>query len=108
MRDLHQDAGAVTGARVGADGTAVLEIAEDVERVRDDRVGLVALDVGDEADAAGILLQARILETLGRRARIVFLNRIGRFRGDRRRQLFCHDACALELRPVHVLVLSMR
>ncbi|MGY4355777.1 hypothetical protein ACVW0J_002270 [Bradyrhizobium sp. i1.7.7] len=101
VRDLHQDAGAVTGARVGADGAAMLEVAEDAERVRDDLVGLLALDVGDEADAAGILLQARIVQTYSRRARIVFLNRISRFRGDRRRQFFCHDVCALELRPGH-------
>src|SRR4029077_10920932 len=37
-----------------------LEIAEDRKRVLDDLVRLTALDVGDEADAAGILLVARI------------------------------------------------
>jgi hypothetical protein len=52
MRGLHQDAGAVAGARVGADRTAMLEIAQDVDRVLDDLVRLAALDVGDEADAA--------------------------------------------------------
>ncbi|MGY4466834.1 hypothetical protein ACVWWK_002516 [Bradyrhizobium sp. LB9.1b] len=68
VRDLHQNAGAVTGARIGADGAAVLEVAEDAECVRDDLVGLLALDVGDEADAAGILFQARIVQAYGRRA----------------------------------------
>ncbi|MGY4431098.1 hypothetical protein ACVWWO_003575 [Bradyrhizobium sp. F1.13.1] len=68
MRDLHQNAGAVTGARVGADGAAVLEVAQDAERVRDDLVRLLAPDVGDEADAAGILFQARIVQAYGRRA----------------------------------------
>ncbi|MGY4598834.1 hypothetical protein ACVWXL_006580 [Bradyrhizobium sp. GM22.5] len=67
MRDLHQNAGAVTGARVGADGAAVLEVTEDAERVRDDLVRLLALDVGDEADAAGIFFQARIVQAYGRR-----------------------------------------
>ncbi len=65
VRDLHQDAGAVAGARVGADGAAMLEIAEDAQRVRDDRVRLLALDVGDEADAAAVLLKARIVQAFG-------------------------------------------
>ena len=59
VRDLHQNAGAVAGARIGADGAAVFEIAENVERVGDDLMRLLALDVGDEADAAGILLHRR-------------------------------------------------
>ena len=29
VRDLHQDAGAVAGARIGADRAAMLEVAED-------------------------------------------------------------------------------
>ena len=68
MRDLHQDAGAVAEARIGADGAAVLEIAEDAQRVGDDLMRLLALDVGDEADAAGILLQRRIVQAFGFRA----------------------------------------
>ena len=59
VRDLHQDAGAVAGARIGADRAAMFEIAENADRVRDDLMRLLALDVGDEADAAGILFQAR-------------------------------------------------
>ncbi len=59
VRDLHQDAGAVAGARVGADGAAMFEVAENVDRVVDDLMRLPALDVGDEADAAGILFEAR-------------------------------------------------
>ena len=64
VRDLHQDAGAVAGARIGADRAAMLEIAQDRERVLDDLVRLAALDVGDEADAAGILVERRIVEPL--------------------------------------------
>ena len=40
VRDLDQDAGAVAGQRVGADGAAVLEVLEDAERVLDDLVRL--------------------------------------------------------------------
>ena len=67
MRDLHQDAGAVAGARIGADRAAMLEIAQDRERVLDDLVGFAALDVGDEADPAGAFAQRRIVEALRRR-----------------------------------------
>ena len=59
VRDLHQNAGAVAGARIGADRAAMFEVAENADRVGDDLMRLLALDVGDEADAAGILLQAR-------------------------------------------------
>ena len=69
MRDLHQDAGAVAGQRVGADRAAMLEVAQDREPVLDDLVRLAVLDVGDEADAAGILLVARIEQAAARRAR---------------------------------------
>ena len=68
VRDLHQDAGAVAGARIGADRAAVLQIAQDGERVLDQLVRFLALDVGDEADAAGILVERRIVETLRDRA----------------------------------------
>ena len=67
VRDLHQDAGAVAHARVGADRAAMLQIAEDAQPVLDDQVRLAALDVGDEADAAGVLVERRIVQTLRRR-----------------------------------------
>ena len=69
VRDLHQDAGAVAGARIGADRAAMFEIAEDRDRVLDDLVRLAALDVGDEADAAGIFFVARIEQAVRVRAR---------------------------------------
>jgi hypothetical protein len=36
VRDLHQNAGAVAGARIGADGAAMFEVAENADRVGDD------------------------------------------------------------------------
>src|SRR6185312_4549188 len=60
VRDLHKDARAVAHPRVGADRTAMLEIAEDTQAVFDDLVRLAALDVGDETDAAGILVESGI------------------------------------------------
>ncbi len=102
VRDLHQDAGAVAGARIGADGAAMLEIAENADRIGDDLMRLLALDVGDEADAAGILLQAEVVEALGRRTPGVLARHFRRFRGRGRRQRFCHDVFALDFRPAHL------
>ena len=60
--DLDQDAGAVAHQRVGADRAAVVEVLEDLQALLDDRVRLLALDVGDEADAAGVVLVGRRIE----------------------------------------------
>src|SRR6266436_2768054 len=108
VRNLHQDAGAIAGARVGAHRAAMLEIAEDVHRVGDDLMRLLALDIGDEADAAGILLQRGIVETLGGRTPVVLALLLRRFRGRGRRQRFRGDVFALELRPVHLKSSSIR
>ncbi len=60
VRRLHQNAGAVAGARIGADRAAMLEIEQDRQRVFDDLVRLAALDIGNKSDPAGILFQRRI------------------------------------------------
>ena len=102
VRNLHQNAGAVAGARIGADRAAMLEVAENAERVGDDLMRLLALDIGDEADAAGILFQRGIVKTLGGRAPAVLARGFNRFRGRGRRQRIRHDVFALELRPAHL------
>ena len=56
MRDLQQHAGAVARLGIGADGAAMFEVSQDAQAVGDDLVALDVLDVGDEADAAGIML----------------------------------------------------
>ncbi len=65
VRDLDQDAGAVAGFRIAAAGAAVRQVDQDLDALDDDVVGLVAVDVGDEANAAGIVLVSRVVETLG-------------------------------------------
>jgi hypothetical protein len=60
VRDLDQDAGAVTRQRIGTHGAAVLQVLEDVEGVLDNRVRLAAFQVGDETDAARVVLAARV------------------------------------------------
>jgi hypothetical protein len=49
---------------VGADGAPVVEVLQDLQALLDDRVALVALDMGDKADAAGIVFVGRIVQTL--------------------------------------------
>ena len=67
VRNLDQDAGAVAHQLVGADRAAMVEVLEDLQTLQDDAVRLVALDVGDEADAAGIVFLTRAVETVGSR-----------------------------------------
>jgi hypothetical protein len=64
VRHLHENARAVAHARIGADRAAMLEIAENAQAVFDELMRLAALDVGDETDAAGILVECRIVKTL--------------------------------------------
>ena len=60
---LDEDAGAVAGVDLGARCAAVVEVAERAEGRVDDVVALGAGDVNDEADAAGVVLEARVVET---------------------------------------------
>jgi len=67
VRNLYQNAGAVTGARIGTDSAAMFEVAENRKRVLYNPMGFAALDVGNESNATGILVERRIIETLRRR-----------------------------------------
>src|SRR6202000_1539481 len=67
VRDLHQNAGAVAGARIGADRAAVLEVDQDRQRVLDDLVRLASLDIGNKSAAAEILSQRGIKQAETRR-----------------------------------------
>ena len=65
--DLDQAAGAVAHQRVGADRAAMVEVDQDLQARADDVVRLAALDVGDEADAARVVLVARVVQSWSRR-----------------------------------------
>ena len=70
MRDLHEDAGAVARERVGAGGAAMGQVFENLQAVLDDLAAWPAFEIGDETDAASIVLVLRIVESLrGRRRR---------------------------------------
>ena len=72
VRHLHEDAGPVSGQGIAAAGTPVRQVLEDLEPLLDDVVGAHALHLGDESDAAGVVLRAASVESiaLGRRARL--------------------------------------
>ncbi len=67
VRHLHQHAGAVAGVDLAAARAAMIQILQDLNRLLQDAVGFAALDVYDEADAAGVLLELWVVQTLLRR-----------------------------------------
>ncbi len=64
VRHLDQDTGPVAGIGLGAAGAAMIEVLQDLQRLFEDPVRPPALDVDDEPDAAGIVLEARVVESL--------------------------------------------
>ncbi len=64
---LNEQARAVAGQRVGSHRAAMGEVQQDADAVGDDGVALAVLDMGNEADAARIMLVARIVEALPHR-----------------------------------------
>src|SRR5204862_2045574 len=70
IRHLDHAAGAVADQRIRADRAAVIEVDEDLQAALDDVVRFSAFDVNDKADAARIMLVARIVESpIGLRCR---------------------------------------
>ena len=67
MRDLGQHAATVAERRIRAHRAAVVEVDQDLQTLFEDVVRLAVLHVGDEADAAGIMLLGGIVEPLRRR-----------------------------------------
>ena len=65
VRDLDQQPRAVRELWVVADRAPVGQVLEDQQALLDDLVALLALDVRDEADAAGVVLVGRVIEALG-------------------------------------------
>ena len=66
---LGEDTRAVAGVVLGTNRAAVVEIQQNGQRVLNDRVRFSAMDIYDEADAAGVMLECRIVKALlGRQA----------------------------------------
>ena len=67
VRQAEEDARPVAGVFLVADAAAMLHRAVHAERVLDNPAARAALDIADEADAATVLLQRRIVQALLRR-----------------------------------------
>src|SRR3989304_1164645 len=61
VRDLDEDAGAVAGIALAAAGAAVVQVLQGGDAVLHQLVRLLALELHDEADAAAIVLVARVV-----------------------------------------------
>ena len=64
--NLQQDAGAITSLRIGAGGSPVIEVPQGMQAVRDDFVAGDPAQRGHEGDTAGVVLECRVVEPLGR------------------------------------------
>ncbi len=64
IRRLDQEAGAVAGVRLAAAGAAVLQVDQDLQAARDDRMGSPTRYVDDEPDATGIVFERRVVQSL--------------------------------------------
>jgi hypothetical protein len=73
VRNLNQDAGAVTSFGIAAAGAAMREIYQDLDSLLDDLVALFAANAGDKAHSTSIVLVRRVVETLrGRQTVLCF------------------------------------
>jgi hypothetical protein len=66
VRHLHEDPGAVARLLLRPPGTAMVEVLEDLDALLDDLVGSDVVEIGDEADATGVVLEAGIVEAFPR------------------------------------------
>jgi hypothetical protein len=94
MRHLNQDTRAV--ARVFFNtGTTMIEILQNLKGIGDDGVRFLPLHVTDKADAAGVMLELRIIQALFRGESVVshFWYERGRHLGAASGQINQHSAC---------------
>jgi len=62
IRDLNQDAGAIAAQRVRTDRPPVIEVMQDQQRLLDQRMARLALDVRHETHPAGVVLGRRAIK----------------------------------------------
>src|ERR1700739_2552994 len=67
VRNLDQDAGAVSGFWIGAAGSAMRQILQNLDSLANDLVAFMAADAGDKPDSACVVLVRGIVKSLGRR-----------------------------------------
>jgi hypothetical protein len=64
MRELEQDARAVAGIHFATTGAAVIQVHQNGQGLLNNIMGSFALHLTDEADAAGVMFELRVVETL--------------------------------------------
>src|SRR5262245_26844088 len=64
MRHLKQDSRTVTGIFFATASPAVIEILQNRQRLFDNLVGFLTLDIDHESDATSIVLKPRIIKAL--------------------------------------------
>ena len=73
VRNLNQQAGAITGLRIASTGTAVGEIDKDLNSLLNDLMAFLAANACHKTDATGVVLVRRVVKTLRRRQTVVCL-----------------------------------
>ena len=108
VRNLDKNAAAVAKLRIGADGAAMIQIEQDLKAHLDDVVAGRVMQIGDEADAAGIMFLGGIVKALRlRRQGIATLHGdIFRARADLI-LIFCSRHIFVP-RPKHILAHRLR
>ena len=76
VRNLNQDAGAVTSFGIAAAGAAMREIYQDLDSLLDDLVALFAANAGYKAHSTSVVLIRRIVKTLARRQPVLCLPKL--------------------------------
>ena len=61
VRNLDQNASAVTHQRIRADSAPMIQILQNQQTLLDDRVALQALDMRYKTDTAGVVLVGRVI-----------------------------------------------
>jgi hypothetical protein len=69
VRDLHEQAGSVARAGLGAGRAAVAQVVQRGQGLRDGAVGGTTAQVSDHGEAAGVPFGLRVVEALGGRKR---------------------------------------
>ena len=64
VRRLDENARAVAGIGLATARATVIQVQQDLQRLLNDGMGLPPLDVHHEADAAGLVLELRIVKPL--------------------------------------------
>lgn len=63
--DLNQYPGAITHQSIRARSAAMGQIRQNAQALLHNRMGFCPVDIGDESDATGVMLVARIVQALG-------------------------------------------